>query len=176
MMGGVCTGGVCRDGAAGLHIRTGIDLMHAARIQAAVRRRGDRLTARIWTAAERALCNARQGQARWLALAARFAAKEAVAKALGTGLLGSGGVRFTDIEICREAGGAPEVCLRGAALEAYRALAGHSIAVSLTHEGDLAMAVCTVLCAAGPPGSDFVDEAAPNDVQSAGRAARREAD
>ena len=77
-------------------------------------------------------------------LAARFAAKEAVAKALGTGI-GPQGVCWTDIEIIRQESGQPLVRLKGAAARIFQAAGGLSISISLAHEDRLAMAYCVLL-------------------------------
>lgn len=78
-------------------------------------------------------------------LAARFAGKEAIAKALGTGI-GPRGIAWTDLEILREPSGAPVVRLHGAARDLYVELGGQSLALSLTHDQNLAQAFCVMLC------------------------------
>jgi holo-[acyl-carrier protein] synthase len=116
-------------------IRTGVDLLEIERLKDAVARHGDRFLARIYTAAEREVC-----AGNFASLSARFAAKEAVAKALGTGL---GAVGWTDIEILREDMGQPLLRLHGraAALANELGLAQWSISLSHTHEHAVAMAV-----------------------------------
>ena len=71
-----------------------------------------------------------------------FAAKEAVAKALGTGM--SGGVCFDQIEVTHDALGAPGVQLSGAARERLGAMGGGRVLLSLTHEGDMAAAFAVI--------------------------------
>jgi holo-[acyl-carrier protein] synthase len=109
----------------------GIDLLEIARLEHALERR-PRLAERLFTDAERAYAasRARPGQH----LAARFCAKEAVAKALGLEVWS-----FRDVEVT-STGGAPEVALSGAAAERAAAL-GVGVRVSLTHTRSEAAAV-----------------------------------
>ncbi|HYZ80858.1 MAG TPA: holo-ACP synthase [Solirubrobacteraceae bacterium] len=109
----------------------GIDLLEIARLERALERR-PRLAQRLFTEAERAYAasRARPGQH----LAARFCAKEAVAKALGLQVWS-----FRDVEVT-STGGAPEVTLSGAAAERAAAL-GVSVRISLTHTRSEAAAV-----------------------------------
>lgn len=97
---------------------------------------------RIYTPEEMRHC---QSKAKGMmeSLAARFAAKEAVSKALGTGIW-QRGVRFTDIEIVMEQDGRPTVSLSRGAHQVFLELGGQSISVSMTHDGDMAMAVCVI--------------------------------
>ena len=110
----------------------GIDLIEIGRIELALERR-PRLAARIFTDAEQEYAAARSRPARHLA--ARFAAKEAVVKALGL----TRGVRLREIEIL--AGEPPTVRLSGAAAEAA---AGRQVEISLTHSRENAAAVAIV--------------------------------
>ena len=126
-----------------MRVLCGTDATTISRIARAVERDGERFAQRVFTPDETAFCTA-CGKGRDASLAARFAAKEAVAKALGTGM--AGGVALRDIEIVRAPGGAPEVLLHGGALERYEKLGGCSLSISLTHEGDLAIAMCVILC------------------------------
>jgi holo-[acyl-carrier protein] synthase len=109
----------------------GIDLLEIERLEQALERR-PRLAERLFTDAERAYAasRARPGQH----LAARFCAKEAVAKALGLEAWS-----FRDVEVT-SAGGAPEVALSGAAAERAAAL-GVAVRISLTHSRSQAAAV-----------------------------------
>jgi holo-[acyl-carrier protein] synthase len=112
----------------------GIDLVEVSRIREMLEKHGRRFTERTFTANEIAYCDACADPA--MHYAARFAAKEAVAKALGTGLWADG-VIWTDIEVVREPSGKPSIMLHGAAKQH----AGDaSCLVSLTHTRDLAMA------------------------------------
>ncbi|MFZ0092158.1 MAG: holo-ACP synthase [Solirubrobacteraceae bacterium] len=112
----------------------GIDLLEIHRLERALARR-PRLAERLFTDAERAYAagRARPGQH----LAARFCAKEAVAKALGLDAL-----TFRDIEVT-SAGGPPEVTLHGAAARRAAAL-GVEVRVSLTHTRSNAAAVAII--------------------------------
>mgnify|MGYP000229958610 FL=1 len=80
----------------------------------------------------------RNGPAAVLSLAARFAAKEAFGKALGTGLYG---IQLRDINVVNDPHGKPELILEGKALEIFRKLGGKKVHVSLTHEEDYALAM-----------------------------------
>jgi holo-[acyl-carrier protein] synthase len=121
-----------------MYVNCGTDLIRISRIENAVQKHGARFLNRIWTAREQKTAAAISS------LAVRFAAKEAVAKALGSGI-GPFGVCWTDIEILRASNGAPEIHLHGAAGDLFKRFAGMSISVSLSHEGDLAQAFCVML-------------------------------
>lgn len=82
-----------------------------------------------------------RGEAAVLSLAARFAAKEAFGKALGTGLRG---ISLKEIRISNNNLGKPDVALTGTALEAFRRAGGHRILCSLTHEVDNAIALIVI--------------------------------
>jgi holo-[acyl-carrier protein] synthase len=110
----------------------GVDLVETARIARMLTDHPDRFLARCFTAAERAYCD-RNTVRRAEHYAARFAAKEAVLKALGTGW--AGGIAWTDIEVTRADSGAPGITLTG---EAARIADSAGIArwvVSLSHAG-----------------------------------------
>jgi len=115
----------------------GVDLVETTRIAALLDRHGDRFLDRIYTPAERDYCD-RDHRRRLEKLAARFAAKEAILKALGTGL--TQGIAWTEVEVARDAMGRPGVRLTGrAAAEAKkRGIAEWSL--SLSHSGGLAIA------------------------------------
>ncbi len=115
----------------------GIDLVDNARLKAAMRRQGERLMRRIFTEGERRYCKGRRDPPGHYA--ARFAAKEAVLKALGTGW--SGGIRWTDVEIIHDPSGRPEVRLCGRALRAARERKIRRFHLSITHAGGCAAAV-----------------------------------
>jgi holo-[acyl-carrier protein] synthase len=101
-----------------------------------VERFGEKFLKRVFTAAEQAYCLRKKNAAE--SLAARFAAKEAGAKALGTGI--NHGVTWLEIEVVREPGGRPTIAFHGRALEFANRLGAHSAALSLTHTGTLAVA------------------------------------
>jgi holo-[acyl-carrier protein] synthase len=115
----------------------GIDLIEVARLEDALGRHGDRFVDRVFTGAERAACDHRAD--RVLALAARFAAKEACLKALGTGW--AEGLGFRDVEVVRDGDGPPRIVLHGAAARRAEALGVLRSHVSLTHQPGIAAAV-----------------------------------
>jgi holo-[acyl-carrier protein] synthase len=115
----------------------GIDVVEIGRLGEALRRHGDRFAERVFTAGERAACETRGD--RVLALAARFAAKEACLKALGTGW--AEGLGFRDVEIVREGNQPPRLVLHGEAARRADALGVVRSHVSLTHQPGLAAAV-----------------------------------
>ncbi len=125
----------------------GTDLIEVERIEASFRRFGEHFLERIYTPAEIAYCQARKTGAE--SLAARFAAKEAGAKALGTGI--SRGVGWRELEVHRLPGRAPELRLHGRAAEIAAALGITRLTLSLTHTRGLAMAV---VIAEGPDQSE----------------------
>jgi len=106
------------------------------RIQQSMDRYGQRFLNRVFTAAEQAYCLRKRRAAE--SLAARFAAKEAGAKALGTGI--SHGVSWLEIEVGREPGGKPTLRLHGRAAEFAAQLGVSRAALSITHTETLAMA------------------------------------
>jgi holo-[acyl-carrier protein] synthase len=114
-------------------IASGIDLVEIERFQAAVNRHGSRLLERIFTTAE--LEDARDHPA---SLAARFAAKEAVAKALGTGI---GPVSWREIEIRRGTARQPLLFLHGSAAQLSADLGLTQWSISLSHSQEMAVAV-----------------------------------
>jgi len=118
-------------------IGTGLDLVDIARIDDSRRRFGERFLARIFTADEQAYCNNKAKPE--IHYAARFAAKEACAKALGCGI--SGGVNFLDMEVVRDDVGKPAIELTGGAREIAANLAVATIHLSITHTKDQAAAV-----------------------------------
>ena len=120
-------------------IGTGVDVAEVARVRAALEhaRTGARFRARVFTAGEQAYCDAR-GRGRWESYAARFAAKEAVMKALGRGW--SKEVTWLDIEVYRARGSRPEIRLHGKTAEFSAKLGIKKIALALTHTAQTAMA------------------------------------
>lgn len=117
-------------------VGSGIDLVEIARIQHSVERYGARFLDRVYTAAEKAYCLRKRNAAE--SLAARFAAKEAAAKALGTGI--SYGVSWLEIEVVRAPGGRPAIRFHGRAAEIAARLGARNSALSITHTAELAMA------------------------------------
>ncbi|MDD2363363.1 MAG: holo-ACP synthase [Eubacteriales bacterium] len=117
-------------------MRCGIDIIQIARIEQAVERSGQRFLERVFTASELDVC--RDSMQR---LAGRFAAKEAVSKALGTGFW-SEGISLHDIEILSSESGEPELHLHGAAHTRVQKMGATGIALSISHEKDYAVAIC----------------------------------
>ncbi len=115
---------------------TGIDLTEIHRIEQSITRYGTRFLNRIFTPGEQQFCLRKRASAE--SFAARFAAKEAGAKALGTGI--SRGVNWLEIEVVRVPGQRPHLQLHGRALEISTRLGVRHIALSLTHTADIAMA------------------------------------
>ncbi|MFQ5778446.1 MAG: holo-ACP synthase [Terriglobia bacterium] len=110
-------------------VGTGIDIAEPARIEQAARRYGQRFLERIFTPNEMAYCERKRNK--WERYAARFAAKEAAFKALGTGW--SRGVRWRDVEVANLPGGKPTLNLSHQAAKFAQGLGVHHIALSLTH-------------------------------------------
>jgi holo-[acyl-carrier protein] synthase len=117
-------------------VGSGIDLVEIHRIQHSVDRFGARFLNKVYTAAEQEYCLRKRNAAE--SLAARFAAKEAAAKALGTGM--SRGVTWLEIEVVREPGGRPALRFHGRAAEMAQSLKAQRSALSITHTKDMAMA------------------------------------
>ncbi len=113
----------------------GIDLEDVSRVKAAIERWGDRFLNRIYTPDEIAYCR-RKGAEAFHSFTARFCAKEAAMKALGTGW--KRGVRWVDLEVVRKPGQAPKMALHGRSGELAD---GRRFLVSLTHTRTQAMAV-----------------------------------
>ena len=117
-------------------IGTGVDLVEIERIANSIERYGERFLRRVYTDHEIAYCRGRRVSAE--SFAARFAAKEAGAKALGTGI--SRGVTWNEFQVARNPGGRPVLELRGRAALLAEELGVRAISLSLTHTGSLAMA------------------------------------
>lgn len=115
----------------------GIDAVELERVAAAVERHGARFLDRCFTPAEQALASGGEGPTPFYS--GRFAAKEAVLKALGTGW--AEGLGFRDVEILRGPTGAPEAHLHGAAAVRASALGISRVFVSITHTRRDAIAV-----------------------------------
>ena len=113
-------------------IQCGVDLVEIGRIEAAVDRWGERFLRRVWTEREITACRGRYRE-----LAARFAAKEAASKALGTGIVG---IVWRELEVLADRRGKPLLFLHGQARTRAQELGLNSWAVSLTHTRDLACA------------------------------------
>ena len=117
-------------------VGTGIDIAEVPRIRQSIARFGDRFLRRIYTAGEIGYCDSKANRVE--RYAARFAAKEAAMKALGTGW--SRGVRWVDVEVVREKGGRPTLRLAGEAANVAGRMGVKNIAVSITHTAEQAFA------------------------------------
>ena len=117
-------------------IAVGTDILKVSRIEAVVDRQGDKFVRRILTPPEQAEYEASQIGLRLLAK--RFAAKEAVAKALGTGI--GRGVSWQDIRVDHDENGAPLVELSGGALEVASRRGGDTVALSISDEAEYVVA------------------------------------
>ena len=115
----------------------GTDLAEIGRIEQSIERYGERFLRRIYTPGEIAYCQRKKSSGE--SFAARFAAKEAGAKALGTGI--SHGVSWLEFEVRREPSGRPLLHLSGRAAELAQAIGVARVSLSLTHTKGMAMAV-----------------------------------
>lgn len=114
----------------------GIDVVEVDRIASAIERHGEPFLAKLFTPAERTYCAAQNKPE--LHYAARFAAKEAVSKALGTGIGSQAG--WLDLEITRDPYGAPKLRLQGAAADFTKLHGITEIQISLSHAREYAAA------------------------------------
>ena len=114
----------------------GLDLVKISRVQAMIERWQDRFLLRLYTDAERELSAKRTSP--YAFLAGRFAAKEAVLKALGTGW--SNGVSWLDIQVLNDMNGRPVATVEGRTAALVREAGITGIYVSLSHDADYAIA------------------------------------
>lgn len=160
-------------------VGVGVDLVHLPRLRAVIDRWQDRFLARVFTDGEIAYCRARRDPVPHFG--ARFAAKEAGMKALGTGL--RLGVRWHELEVRRERGEAPVLVLSGRSREIGLARGGSRMLLALTHDGDYALAQALLVSegaatvpSEASPGTQCAGEAGDRNAQDAsGRWARGEA-
>ncbi len=117
-------------------VGTGLDLVEVERIERALAHYGRRFLERVFTPREITYCDSYKNRGE--RYAARFAAKEAGMKALGTGW--RNGIRWRDLEVVNESSGRPTLELSGAAAHRAAGLQVRSIALSLTHTATHAMA------------------------------------
>jgi holo-[acyl-carrier protein] synthase len=118
----------------------GVDVVKVERLLGALERFGERFEKRLYTDDELAYCRSHKDPLPHLA--ARFAAKEAAFKAIGTGL--SNGVGWKMAEVIQPGGQQPRLAFHGAALERFQSLGASHAHLSLTHDGGLAIA-CVVI-------------------------------
>jgi holo-[acyl-carrier protein] synthase len=116
----------------------GTDLIEIARIKETIERHGDRFLHKVYTADEIAYCLSKKINSAE-SFAARFAAKEAGAKALGTGI--SQGVSWKELEVRRTRGERPTLHLSGRAAQRAGQMGIRTLSLSLTHSRDTALAV-----------------------------------
>ena len=117
-------------------VGTGVDITEVPRIAAAIERFGERFLNRVYTPKEIAYCQSKKNAVE--RFAARFAAKEAAMKAIGTGL--RQGVTWQDVEVGREPGGRPTIMFSGRAAEFAAKLGAKRVHLSLTHSEETAIA------------------------------------
>ena len=120
-----------------MKLATGVDIVEIERVREAIERQGERFTQRLFT--ERELAQVGENIA---SLAARFAAKEAVSKALGTGM---GKVRPVEMEVLRDENRAPKLQLSGEALRVAQSLGLQTWSISLSHSDEYAVAFVVAL-------------------------------
>ena len=117
-------------------VGTGVDIVEVERVRAALERFGERFLKRIFTPAEIRYCDSKKNRAE--RYAARFAAKEAAFKALGTGW--NQGVAWCEVEVGHTPGGRPTLCFTGRAAQHAAHLGMQRASLSLTHTQEQAMA------------------------------------
>jgi holo-[acyl-carrier protein] synthase len=120
----------------GMIVGSGIDIAEVPRIAEVIQRHGQRFLHRVFTEGEIAYCDSKANRIE--RYAARFAAKEAGMKALGTGW--NHGVRWRDVEVCRQPGGRPTLTFHGRAAEFAAKLGTKNVALSLSHTAEQAIA------------------------------------
>jgi len=121
-------------------VGTGIDIVEVARIRRSIDRYGDRLLTRVFTDREREYCLGRRYPE--IHFAARFAAKEAALKALGTGM--SRGIFWRDVEVCRHPSGKPAIEFHNVAADTLAGLGVATVHVSLSHTDGYGAAIVTL--------------------------------
>jgi holo-[acyl-carrier protein] synthase len=118
-------------------IGTGVDVVEIARIRSVLERLKDRFISRVFTPAEQQFCSGHRDPTPHYA--ARFAAKEALFKAIGTGW--AKGVTWLDVEVLRERQEAPILTLHGEAQRLSESMGVHKVHVSLSHSDQWAVAI-----------------------------------
>lgn len=117
-------------------VGTGVDIVEVSRVEQAIGRFGDRFLSRIFTEREIRYCNSKRNQVE--RFAARFAAKEAAMKALGTGL--RRGVSWQHIEVGHQPGGRPTITFSDAAAKVAAQLGAKRVSLSVSHTEQHAIA------------------------------------
>jgi holo-[acyl-carrier protein] synthase len=126
-------------------LSVGVDIVEIGRLSRIYERWGQRFLDRVYSPREQSFCRGRLPE-----LAARFAAKEAISKALGTGIVGRGGVNWLDMEVLPDRRGKPLVYLHGRARERAQELGLNEWAISLSHERTMAVAFVAASSAREP--------------------------
>lgn len=128
-------------------LKLGTDIVYIPRIKSALDKFGERFLQRVYTKTEQQDCTKKSPQSQLMIpqLAGRWAAKEAVVKALGTGFQG---ISYTDVEVQRQPGGAPCVHLYGRAAEKLAAQ-NYQWLLSISHEKDYAIATAILMDLSG---------------------------
>ncbi len=131
-----------------MRLTSGVDLVHIPRIARILNRHGERFLKRVYTPDEVRISRRRPAE-----LAVRFAAKEAVSKALGVGVrvLSPVGIFWRDVEVLNDRLGKPYLRLHGHAHTLAEAQGWTVWSVSLSHDGDLAVAFVVAMATTGHP-------------------------
>lgn len=124
-----------------MSVYCGVDIVEIDRLKDSFESLGNSFRDRIYTPVEIEYCESRKN-GRYQSYAARFAAKEAVSKAFGTGI--GSGAEWKDIEIVNDENGKPMVILSGSAKERFRSLNGASVSISLSHCKSYAVAYAII--------------------------------
>lgn len=127
-----------------MKILSGVDIVKLNRMEKIISKDGDSFVKRIFTPGEIEYCEALSPKRKVESYAARYAAKEAASKALGTGIC-TKGIGFLDFEVVKEEGKAPELVISGRAKEEADKRKIVSVSISLAHDGDYAQAFCNML-------------------------------
>lgn len=122
-------------------ILCGVDIIEIDRLERSFQTGGNSFRDKVFTARESEYCDSKKAT-RIKSYAARFAAKEAVSKALGTGI--SKGIKWTEIEVENDIDGKPSVILSGKAKERFEKLKGKNISISLSHSNNYAVAYAVI--------------------------------
>jgi holo-[acyl-carrier protein] synthase len=125
-----------------MKILCGVDIVEIERIKRILEEHGQSFKDRVYTVLEAEYCE-KSNAAKYKSYAARFAAKEAVSKALGTGI--AGGISLREIEVQNNTSGKPRVVLYGKARELYDSLSAISMDISLSHCDNYAVAYVSII-------------------------------
>lgn len=129
-----------------MKVRSGVDTVYIPRIAGSLTKSGEAFIDRCCTKAEKEyVLSFKAEDRRAEAVAGRFAAKEAVSKSFGTGIL-TEKFALTDVEVLPDGNGAPQLTFTGTAARLAEDLKVISASVSITHEKDYATAFCVLLC------------------------------